>query len=421
MVAPSSSGTAPSIWQNRGFLQLWLAQVISKAGSYVTNLALPLTAVLALGATPTQMGLLAAAGSLPNLLFSLIAGVWVDRTRRRPILVWTELGRAVLLGSVSLAAVLGSVTFAHLYVVAFVAGTLGVFFTIASVAVLPAVVPKDQLVAANSAVAMSDLVLQIAGPGAAGGLIQLVSAPKAIVVDALSYLVSAGTLGRVRIVEQPPTRAARRSIWTEIGAGLHELMRTPLLRALTLSGVVGAFGLSMQGAVWMLFVVRELGLGPAALGLLGTIGGIAAMGGAILAARTSHGLGIGPAVILGQALWTIGAVLPALAGLAGGAWAPLIAGTIATSVGATIFSVNQMSMRQQLSDVGLLGRVTAARRFLVLGAAPLGATLGGVLGSLVGLRLTLLVGAIGPLLALLVVFYSPVRATQVVADGDPSA
>lgn len=401
--------SAPGLWRNPSFLRLWLAQTVSNAGSQITTLAIPLIAVLTLGATPIQMGALAAAGSLPNLIFSLFAGVWVDRARRRPVLIWADLGRAVLLGSIPVAAALGSLTLMQLYLVAFATSTLGVFFTIASVAVLPSVVRKDQLVEANSKLAIGDSVLAIAGPGVAGELIQLLNAPKAILVDAISYVLSAFSLGGVGVFEKTPSRAARRGIWIEIADGMRELIRTPLLRALTFSGVIGSLGLSAQGAVWMLFLVRELGLTPAVIGLIAAIGGIASLVGAVLANRIARLLGTGPAVVLGQGLWTVGALLPALAGLAGPNLAPLIAGQIATSIGATIWSINQMSLRQHLTDVSVLGRVTAARRFLILGAAPLGAAFGGFLGSTLGLRTTLFAGAIGPILGLVLIYFSPVR------------
>jgi MFS family permease len=409
-----------SLWRNHSFLRLWFAQVVSNAGSNITKLALPLIAVLSLGATPAQMGLLAAAGSLPNLIFSLFAGVWVDRTRRRPVLIWADLGRALLLGSIPVATALGRLTLTQLYLIAFASGTLGVFFIVASTAVLPSVVSREQLVEANSKLALGDSVLAIAGPSAAGGLIQLLSAPKAIIVDAFSYALSALSLRGVRVVEQPPSRTQRRSIWVEIAEGMRELMRTPLLRALMISGLAGTLGLSAQGAVWMLFLVRQLGLNPAVIGLIAATGGGASLVGALLASRIARLAGTGRAVVAGQGLWAIGALVPAAAGLGGPAIAPLIIGQITTGIGATIWSVNQMSLRQHLTDLSLLGRVTAARRFLILGAAPLGATLGGLLGSVLGLRMTLLVGAIGPILALLLVICSPVRDIRDLPGGGAS-
>ena len=236
MGEPAIVDGAPSLWRNRAFLRLWFAQVVSNAGTQITGLALPLTAVLALGATPAQMSLLYIATFLPELLFALVAGVWVDRARRQPILDGVDLGRAVLLTSIPIAALIGYLTFAQLYVVAFAASTLTVFFSLASISILPALVTKAQLVEANSKLALSDSVLAIAGPSAAGGLIQLVSAPRAIVVDAVSYVVSALSLRGVGAAEASPRRGrGRGNTWREIGEGVRELVRTPLLRSLTLS------------------------------------------------------------------------------------------------------------------------------------------------------------------------------------------
>jgi MFS family permease len=402
----------PSLWRNQSFMRLWFAQIVSTAGSRISELALPLTAVLVLGATPAQMGALGVVGALPNLIFGLVAGVWVDRLRRQPILIGADLGRALLLGSIPAAAWLGQLTFMHLYLVGFASGLLSILFTIASVAVLPAVVRRDQLVDANSKLELSGAVLSIAGPSAAGLLIQLMSAPKAIIVDAVSYLLSALSLRGVGTAEEPSRQAQRPSLWAEIGEGVRELVRTPLLWALTVSGTVGVFGLAMQETVFLIFITRDLGLIPAAIGLVFGVSGVGALIGAALAGRAARILGTGPAVILGQGLWAVGALLPALAGLAGPALALLVAGQAFTSLGSTIWSINQISLRQHLTPVRVLGRVTAARRFFLFSAAPVGAALGGFLGGTIGLRATLAIGVIGPVVALLLQFFSPMRKVR---------
>lgn len=410
-----------SLWRNGSFVRLWFAQVISNAGSQITNLALPLTAVLTLSATPAQMGLLGVAGSLPNLFFGLLAGVWVDRMRRRPILLGADFGRALLLGTIPLAALLGSLTFAHLYVVAFASASLGLFFTIASVAVLPSVVRKDQLVEANSRLAASDSVLAIAGPSAAGALVQVLSAPKAIFVDAVSYVLSALSLRGVGVNEESPNREQRRSLRIEIGEGVRELVRTPVLRALTVAATVGVFGAAVQTTVLLFFFTRELDIPPTTISLVYAVAGVGGLLGAIVAGRVARRIGTGPSVILGQALWAISALVVPLAGIVGPALAPIIAAQVITGVGGAIWSVNQMSLRQHLTPTRLLGRVTAARRFLLFGAAPLGSVLGGFLGSTLRLRGTLLVGAIGVAAGFVLLFFSPVRSVRNPSVAAPSA
>jgi len=402
-----------SLWRNRNFTRLWFANVVSNAGTQITNLALPLTAALTLGSTPTQMGLLAMAGSLPNLLFGLFAGVWVDRTRRRPVLIWADLGRAFLLGSIPLAALMNSLTFVHLWIVAFATGTLSIFFTIASVAVLPSVVQRSQLVEANSKFALTDSVLSIAGPSSAGGIIQLLSAPKAIIVDAISYILSALSLGGINPSEKPARpKPMRGQVWSEIREGGQALIHTPLLRALTVSGIIGVIGFAIQGAVGILFLTRELGLGPALIGLISTCGGGGALLGAVVAGRIGRQIGIGIAVILGDFLWILGGLMTPLAGFAGTTLPYLVVGAVVASVGATIFSVNQMSLRQHLTPVALLGRVTAARRFLIFSLAPVGSAVGGLLGTTLGLRTTLIIGGLVGMVSVLAVLLSPIRTVR---------
>lgn len=407
----SPAGASVSLWRNRAFLRLWFAQVVSNAGTAITGLALPLTAVLALGAGPAQMSLLRIANFLPEILFALFAGVWVDRARRQPILVGADLGRAVLLASIPLAALLGVVTFPHLWGVAFAVSTLTVFSSLASISILPALVPKAQLVEANSKLAVTDSVLTIAAPSAAGGLIQLVSAPRAILVDAVSYVLSALSLRGVGGAEAPPRRA-RGNTWREIGEGLHELVRTPALRVLTLSVSVGTFGAAMQSTVQLLFVVRELGLTPALIGLVAACGGGGSLLGAAWAGRASRRLGTGPAIVLGSLLWAAGALIVPLAGLAGAAFLFVAAGGAVANFGGAVWGVNQMSLRQTLTPVGLFARATAARRLPMFGMQVAGAALGGLLGGAIGLRATLLVGAAGLVVGGLLLLLSPVRAVR---------
>lgn len=420
MIRTRADGAPPSLWRNRAFLRLWFAEVVSGAGSLITGLALPLAAVVALQATPAQMGLLRGASIVPELLFALLAGVWVDRARRQPILVGADLGRAVLLGSIPLAALAGGPTFAHLWLVAFVAATLAVFSSLAAISILPALVPRSQLVEANSRLAVTGSVLTIAGPGIAGGLVQAVGAPKAILADAVSYVVSALSLRGVGRSESVARRAGA-STWHEIGEGMHELFRTPLLRSLTLSVSVGTFGVAMQSTVQMLFLVNELGLTPALIGIAAACGGAGSLVGAACAGRVSRRLGTGPTVVLGNALWAAGALVVPLAGLGGGELLVVAVGQAVASAGGSLWGVNQMSLRQAITPVGLFGRATAARRLPISGMQLAGAALGGVLGGAIGLRATLVLGGVGLAAGCLLLLASPVRGVRDLSDGAASA
>jgi len=408
-----------SLWHNRAFLRLWTATIISNAGSKVTALALPLTAILLLGATPAQMALLGIASQVPNVLFGLFAGVWVDRRRRRPILMGADLGRAVLLGSIPVAALIGHLTFVQLWVVGFAASSLGVFFQIASIAVLPVLVPHDRLVEANSKLSVSDAVLSVAGPGLAGGLIQLLSAPVAILADAASYVLSALSLGGIGTAERVLVRAEGSwDVWAGIGEGVRELQRTPVLRALTTFLGIGAIGWAVQSAVVLLFLVHTLGFTPATLGIVGTCDGVAALLASLSVGRLSRLLGIGPTVILGSFLGTVSDLLvPLAAFVASPHTLPMVISAKALAGISVVFTtVPAVSLRQAVTPVELLGRVTAARRFLIFSLGLAGSVLGGFLGNKIGLLPTLFAAVPFSLASSLIVLCSAVRTVHGVGD-----
>ena len=416
------------LWNNRAFMRLWVAHVTSGGGTAITTVALPLAAVLVSGATPSQMGLLTAAGSLPNLLFGLAAGVWVDRVRRRSILVWADIGRALLLASVPAAAWLGQLSFLHLWIVSFAAGSLTVFFQIAAISMLPALVEKRELVEANSKLSTSDAVLAIVGPAAAGGFVQLLGAARVILIDVVSYLLSALALSG--IVEEEPSQTKRRggdeekegggqfpllppSVRREIAAGIHELLRTPLLRTLTITSSLGMLAGSVAAAAQMLFLVDQLNFTPAMIGAVLACGGVGSLLGALFSARATRILHVGRALVLGKLLWIAGSALLAAADLIGGVVAAVGAALALGGLGSTLYFVNQVSLRQTLTSVRLLGRVTAARRFVLFGVATVGAFTGGALGETTGLRATLLVGAAALTVELALILLSPIRRAKI--------
>jgi len=418
---PTSRLEAPTnLWHNRAFMRLWLAQMISNTGTAISNIALPLTAVLLLHAAPLQMGLIGVANSVPNLLFALIAGVWVDRARRRPILVGADLGRALLLSSIPIAALLHRLTFVHLLVVTFLAGTLSIFFTIASVAALPSIVRRDQLVEANSRLWVSDAILSIAGPSIAGLLVQMVSAAEAIIADALSYVFSAFSLRSVRISEDTSGTPERGDAWKEIVEGARELMSTPILRSLTISASAGTFAVAVQTTVLILFLTQDLRFTPGIIGLVFACNGVGSLMGAIAAGPLARRGGIGSAMIIGSALWAIGGVSMPLAGSVRESLLCITIGQFIAGIGTTIYTVNQVSLRQSLTPVRLLGRVTATRRFVLFGTASLGSVAGGLLGRNIGLRRTLLVGAVALGLEWALVSCSPVRHVHKLPDSPSS-
>ncbi len=285
--------------RNIDFIKLWVGQSISLIGSQVTLLAIPITAAITLGATPMQMGYLSALGSLPALLFGLLAGAWVDRHKRRPVLIGADIGRALILAIVPLSAVLGMLKIEVLYGAAFLVGALGLFFNVAYRSYLPGLVGKEQLVKANSRLELSNSIAEILGPGAAGGLIQLVGAPIAIAVDAFSFIISAFSIGWIRKPEIVVKSDERKTnLWIEIKAGLRLVFGEPRLRAL--AGCLSTLNLfnSIIEAVSILFLTRQVGLSAGWLGVIFAGGSIGFLLGAVIAERVTSGLGLGRGLVL---------------------------------------------------------------------------------------------------------------------------
>ena len=405
-----------SLWKNADFMKLWAGQTISQVGSQVTFLALPLVAVLALEATPFEMGLLTAAGAIPTLLAGLHAGALVDRRRRRPILIGGDLGRAALLALIPLAWSLDLLSMGLLYAIALGGGLLSLFFDLAYQAFLPTIVPRERLVEGNAKLELSRTVAEIGGPGLAGGLIQLLTAPIAILLDACSYLGSALMIAWIRVKEPPPLRTDRpRRLLAEIREGLALVFGDERLRALVGGGaLIGFFNAALE-AVFVLYIARQLGVGPALLGAIFAAGSVGFLVGAFLPVRAARRVGMGPATAGGVALAGASDFLVPLAGAGGSLWgivALLTAAQFLFGIGVTVFNVNQSSLRQAIVPGHLMGRATATGRVLTSALIPLGALLGGLLGELIGLRATLVLAAVGELLAALWLWRSPLRALR---------
>jgi MFS family permease len=402
-----------SLWKNASFVRLWLAKTLSALGSHVTGAAIPLTAAITLQATPAQMALLVFASQLPDLLFGLLAGVWVDRVRRRNLLMSADLGRALLLALIPVAAFGGWLSFGLLWGVAFACATLSLVFTLASVAVLPAIVRADQLVDANSKLHMSDAALALAGPGMAGVLIQLVTAPKAILADVGSFLASAWALGGVggddRAAAQTHGKTGFAAIREEVREGLVELIRTPLLRALAISMGVIVVGGAVHATVAILYLTRTLGLSPLVIGVLAAFNGVGALTGAAIAGRVATRLTLGSAIVSAGFLEAFALLLVPLAARVETPVAVLAVSGVLAGLAYSVLSINQMSLRQRITPLHLLGRVTAARRFLIFSMAPAGAMLGGWLGTVAGLEPALVVAALITLLGATLMHFSPIR------------
>jgi Na+/melibiose symporter-like transporter len=362
------------------------------------------------------MGWLAAARTLPVLLLGLVAGTWVDRLPRRPLLIATDLARAALLCSIPAAALLGQLRLDLLYAVAFLAGVLALVSQVAHASYLPALVGRGQLVEGNSKLAVTGQVASVAGPSLGGALVQLVTAPMAILADAISFVASAVLLGTIHRRESPPDApAARRTLWREIGEGLRFVVGHPVLR--TLTGAWGLYFLSdaLFWGLYPLYVTSELGVSPAGLGLLFAVGSVGGVVGALFVEPLTRRLGLGP-VLAGALL--VGALGELCIPLAGGpllvAMAVLALGEVLVRSSDWVFEVNFAALRQAQTPARLQGRVNATVRVLTSGVVPLGAFAGGLLGAAIGFRATVLVGVAGVMVAFLWVLLSPVRALPAV-------
>jgi MFS family permease len=392
--------TTESVWRSRNFRNVVAANTISALGSQVSFLALPLLAVARLGASPAQMGLLGAAGALPALLMGLGAGVIVDRRRRRPLMVAADLGRAVVLLSVPLAAVLDRLTLAQLYIVAFLSGALTILFAIADRSFLPRVLPREQLLAGNSALELGTSGAEVAGPALAGISVQLLTAAGAVALDALSYIGSAACLARVDVVEPPASGESATSIRHEALAGFRAVAAQPTLRALTLCTATLSLFNGAFDALFLLYLVRELLLDAGWIGLVFAIGSVGSVIGALLAGRVLAGHESVTPLVLGILL---AALADGAALLIGGplrvAVPALIAIQFAFGLGAMLFRVGAVSLRQLLTPDHLLGRVNATFEVIAWGVVPAGALFGGLAATAIGLRETLLIAAVGEALA----------------------
>ena len=412
--------TIPSVWREPDFRRLWSASTVSMLGSFVTRSALPFAAILVLGAGAGEVAMLRAAELVAGLTVGLVAGAWVDRLRRRPILVWADLGRAALLGSIPVAFALGSLTLVHLVVVAFGAAILTTFFDTADRAFLPTVIGRERLVEANATLTGSRSAAEFVGFGIGGWLIQLLSAPLAIAIDAVSFLVSAAFIGTIRAAEPAPRLAKERtSVAHEIREGLRLTLHDPILRPLALADAAVAGFWGVFGAVYLVFAT-EIGFSPGVIGLVAAVGGLSSLAGAALAGRAVRYLGVGRFFIGAMVLVTIGnafIVLTPDAALLG--LTCLLIQQLLSDSSSTAFDVVAVSIRQATVEDRSLGRVGASFHALAMAAMLLGTVVGGVVAEMVGLRAALAVAASGGVVAVLILWFSGIRRMRDMPGGLP--
>ena len=412
------------LWRHRDFLKLWSAETISQVGSQVSNLAIPLVAILVLDASAFEVAALGTALFLPFIFFTLPAGVWVDRWPRRPILIAGDLGRAVLLATIPLAYVADVLTLAQLFVVGFLYGACTVFFDVAYQSYLPLLVEREQIIEGNSKLEISRSAAQIAGPGFGGILIEIFTAPYAVLVDALSFLGSGLFVLSIRNRAEPHVAAAaasdRPSLWTDLKEGLRFVLGNPYLRAQAGCTATSNFFFLMAFSIVLVYYVRVLDLSPGVIGIVLSIGSIGSLVAAFTASRLTSRFGLGPTTVAAAFLQGPALLLVALAPQA----APipmLVASGLLTGFVIVVYNINQLSFRQAICPERLQGRMNSVMRFIVWGTIPLGSLTGGVLATWIGLRETIAIGAIGAGSAFLWILFSPMRSVRAMPTGPMDA
>ena len=396
------------------FRRLWIAETISQFGTQVSLLAVPLVAIVLLDATPFQVALLGTIEFLPFILFSLPAGAWVDRLRRRPILIAGDVGRAVSLLSIPVAWELGIVSIEQLYVVGFVNGVMSVFFDVSYQSYLPGLLERDQILAGNSKLEISRTVAQTAGPAMGGGLIGFIGAPLAIVADAISFVASALFVIRIRRRELKPDRhrdadgRLRPGLRTEVTEGLRYVLGNRYLRSIAASTASSNLFMNIAFSTYLVYTVRDLGLDPGTIGVVLGIGNLGAVVGAFTATRLGKRFGVGPVIVGAAFIGGPAALLMPLASREAAIPFLLVAQAL-LGFSAVVYNINQVSLRQSITPERMQGRMNATMRFIVWGTVPVGATIGGVVATSVGVTQALWVGSILACTAFLPVFLGPVR------------
>ncbi len=415
-----------SLFRHRDFLRLWCAESVSQLGSQVSLLALPLVAITLLHATTFQVGALAAVEMAPFVLIGLPAGAIVDRLPRRPVLIWSDIGRAVALASIPIAYAFDALTYVQLLAVVFVTGTLTVFFDVAYMSILPSLVERGQIVDGNAKLEISRSGAQLAGPGLGGLLVQWIGAASAVTADAVSFVTSAVFFRGIRAQEPPiavtvDEEVSRlRALAREVREGFGYVVRHRVLRMVAGCTATSNFFASMTMSVFLLYAIRELHYGAGVVGLVFSLGNLGVLVAALTTTRLTAKIRLGPTIWLGIVIAQIGTLVIPLAPTQHalpyfvGAW-------VLFGFGGTLYNIDQVSLRQAITPHRLQGRMNASMRFMVWGTMPFGSLAGGALGTAIGLRETLLVAGVGGMLAVLWVSVRAIRELREIPDAAAAA
>ena len=403
------------LWKHRDFLNVWGAETISVFGSQFYLLAMPLVAIYALDASEADMGLLFAVEMSPFLLFGLLAGVLADRSERRKIMIICDFGRAFTIAVIPITWYLDILSWPVMFSVAFAAGVFTAFFDIAYQAYLPVLVKKNQLIDANSKLETSRASSQVAGPGIAGTVVEIVSAPIALVADSISFVASAILLLRVKKREIVERLNSHQPVMAEIREGLRIVFSNPTLKGIAgCTSTANLFG-SMFFALMILFMTDSLGLTPAWIGAVFMVAAVGAITGAVVSSRFASRIGLGRAIVTSAALSGIPVIALTLA-YEGNALIILMPTMFVNGLLAVIYNVNQISLRQAITPDNMQGKMNATMRFLVWGVFPIGGLIGGYLGETLGIKTTILISGVGILFSVVWLLISGVIRIESIPD-----
>jgi MFS family permease len=425
MRSPRGLWPRSGLWRHADFLKLWSAETVSQFGWQVSGLALPFVAIVTLDVSAFEVALLGVVEFAPFILVTLPAGVLVDRLPRRPILIAGDFARAILLVTIPIAYAFDLLTIWQLYAVGFAVGVCTVFFDVAYQSYLPSLVNRDQLVEGNSKLEISRSAAQIGGPGLAGAIIEILTAPVAVLADAVSFVASGLFVLGIRRREPRPERARPGEkgpgMKAELVEGLRYVLGHRLLRWIAASTATYNFFGNLMFAILLVYVVRDLGMSAGVVGVVLAVGNVGFLVGAVTATRISNRIGVGRAIVAAQAGSLATLLIPLAPQDADGAIPFLVAALTISGFGVVVYNVTQLSLRQAITPERLQGRMNSVMRFIVWGVIPLGNLAGGALASIYGLRTAIWVGAIGSCLAALPVLLSPVRSVVRVPEPAEAA
>ncbi len=408
----------PSLWRQRDFVRLWSAATVSVVGSQVTLIVVPFIALTMLHASVFQVSLLFAAEMMPFLLFTLPAGAWLNRVRRRPVLIGADIGRGVVLMSIPVAYVADALTIWQLYVVAFVTGTLTAFFDVADQSYLPAILEREDLVDGNAHLQLSYSVAQIGGPTLGGNLMALVAAPFAIAIDALSFFVSGAFITSIKRLEERPTRrldddGRPTSMQTEIAEGFRYVLGNRYLRPIAACTAISNLFSAALFSVFPFLIWNELALPPAFYGSVMGLASVGFLAGAALSNRLPRAIGLGPTIIVSAGLSTPAFLLmtltPASLNVAA---VTLFVGWFVAGLSQVVYNVAQISLRQAITPPEMQSRMNATMRFIVWGTIPIGSVAGGIMATVMPVRTALILAALATFISFLPIVLSPLRSLR---------